>query len=70
MQIKDLKLLFDGGSLKSVTVIKAPMSIGYLLMCDRHILQAQRGGDRIFKTIDSAVENAQKIGFKVISVKL
>lgn len=69
MQIKDLKLLFDNGNLKKVTVIKAPMSENYLLLCDKHVLQAQRGGDRHFKSIDAAVENAQKIGFKQVTVR-
>ena len=70
MQIKDLILLFDGGSLKKANVIKAPMGTGYLLMIDKHILHTQRTGERVFKTIDAACESASKIGFKTVTVAL
>ena len=62
-------LLFDAGALKKAVVIQA-IGGGYHLMCDNNLLQAQRGGDRVFKTIDSSVENARKIGFKKIEVHL
>lgn len=70
MQIKDLKMIFDSGSLKKARVHKAPMDTGYILMCDSHVLQAQRGGDRLFRSIDAACESASKIGFKSIEVSL
>lgn len=70
MQLKDLKLLFDAGSLKKAVVVPAPMNAGYLLMVDKHSLRAQRGGVRLFKSIDAAVESAHKIGFKSIQVEL
>ena len=70
MQIKDLILLFDAGSLKKAKVIQEPMGNGYLLMLDKHVLQAQRGGNRVFKTIDAACESASKVGFKSVEVCL
>ena len=70
MQIKDLILLFDAGSLKKAKVVKAPLDKGYHLLVDKHVLQAQRGGDRVFKTIDAACESASKVGFKKVEVCL
>ena len=70
MQIKDLIMLFDAGSLKKAKVVIAPLGVGYNLLADKHILQAQRGGDRVFKTIDAACESALKIGFKRVEVFL
>ncbi|WP_158162517.1 plasmid replication protein RepB [Grimontia hollisae] len=70
MQIKDLKLLFNAGSLKKAQVTKAPLENGFILIIDKHIMQAQRGGNRVFKTIDAACESASKVGFKTIEVTL
>lgn len=70
MQIRDLILLFDAGSVKKARVVAAPLGDGYNLLIDKHVLQAQRGGDRLFKTIDAACESASKIGFKRIEVCL
>lgn len=70
MQLKDLRLLFDSGAVKKSVVIRFPMGEGYLLMVDKHVLQSQRGGERIFKTIDAAIESSLKIGFKVTTVDL
>lgn len=70
MQIKDLILLFDSGALKKAVVVQATMLGGYHLMCDSHLLSAQRGGERVFKTIDSACESAKRIGFRKVEVQL
>ncbi|GEM77535.1 hypothetical protein [Vibrio sagamiensis] len=70
MQIKDLKILFDAGAVKKATVVSAPLEGGYHLLIDKHVLQAQRGGDRLFKTLDAACESASNIGFKRIEVCL
>ncbi|MBY7814406.1 plasmid replication protein RepB [Vibrio fluvialis] len=70
MQIKDLRLLFDAGSLKKAQIVRAPMGTGYILLIDKHIVQAQRGGDRLFKSIDAAVESAHNIGFRKVEVVL
>lgn len=70
MQVKDLILLFDAGSLKKATICKDIMSDKYILITDKHTLQAQRGGNRQFSTIDAAVETANKIGFKTVTVKI
>lgn len=70
MQIKDLILLFDAGSVKKAKVVIAPLGGGYNLLVDTHVLQTQRGGDRVFKTIDAACESASRIGFKRVEVCL
>ncbi len=70
MQIKDLKMLFDAGSVKKARVVVAPFGGGYNLLVDKYVLQAQRGGDRSFKTIDAACESAKNIGFKRVEVCL
>ncbi|MFS1506247.1 hypothetical protein BCU13_023230 [Vibrio lentus] len=70
MQIRDLILLFEAGSLRKAKVIQEPMGKGYLLMLDKYVLQTQRGGERVFKTIDAACESASKVGFKSVVVCL
>ncbi|MGR6837869.1 hypothetical protein ACU5DF_01735 [Aliivibrio wodanis] len=70
MQIKDLIMLFDAGSLKKAKVVINPLGFGYNLLIDKYVLQTQRGGDRVYKTIDAACESALKIGFKRVEVCL
>ncbi|WP_370256179.1 plasmid replication protein RepB [Marisediminitalea sp.] len=78
MEIKDLKVLFDNGALKTVTVTKEMMGAGYVVVFDAkdkskqyHISgQRTKGEARVFKTIDAAVKNAHDIGFRNITVSL
>jgi hypothetical protein len=70
MQIKDLIMLFDAGSLKKAKVVINPLGFGYNLLIDKYVLEAQRGGERVFKSIDAACESALKIGFKRVEVCL
>ncbi|MDD1782959.1 hypothetical protein LRP49_17440 [Enterovibrio sp. ZSDZ35] len=77
MELQELKTLFENGVLKEALVCPAAFNDGYNLMLSSskskmHILTAQRsnGEPRHFKTIDSAVANAEKIGFKKISIHL
>lgn len=78
MELKELKVIFDTGALKSAVVTPAAMEKGYMLIVkDRankeHIMLAQRSEKhepRIFKSIDAAINNASKVGFKEIKVVL
>lgn len=76
MELKELKVLFDNGALKTATVKRAPLMNGYILIAETvnknvHVMTSQReesNTPRAFKTIDAAAANAQKIGFKKISI--
>lgn len=76
LEIKALKVLFDNGGLKSVTIKRAPLMDGYILIANTtnknvHVMTSQReesNTPRAFKSIDAAAANAQKIGFKKISI--
>jgi len=82
MEIKDAKIMFDGGAFKSAVVARMPMSKGYTVTFNVHpkfkslttyyFLTGQRTKDepRIFSSIDAAVLNAQKVGFQTITVDL
>ena len=71
-----MKVLFDNGGLKTVTIKRAPLMNGYILIVKTvnknvHVMTSQReesNTPRAFKTIDAAAANAQKIGFKKISI--
>lgn len=77
MQEKELRLVFESGDLIKASVISNPMDTGYLLSFYRkstdnpivmHSFRDKQG--RVFKTIDSAVKCACRIGFKDITVTL
>ena len=76
MELKELKVLFDNGGLKTVTIKRAPLMNGYILIVKTvnknvHVMTSQReesNTPRAFKTIDAAAANAQKIGFMKISI--
>lgn len=78
MELNQLKTAFDTGGLKSVVVAPVPMEDGYMLIVkdkqnNEHIMTAQRSDKhepRVFKSIDAAVGNASKIGFRKMGVEL
>lgn len=78
MELKELKVIFDSGGLKAVTIKRAPLMQGYILIAenankDVHVMTSQREESNIpraFKTIDAAIANAKKIGFMTITVDL
>jgi hypothetical protein len=75
MQELQVKTLFDAGSLKSAIVSDAVFSEGYILIFvgkngDRHVIEKQRGGERIFRTLQGALSTAYGIGFRSIEVRL
>ena len=78
MELKELKVIFENGGLKSVTIKRAPLMQGFILFAvnankEVHVMTSQREESnvpRAFKTIDAAVSNAQKIGFQKVTVDL
>ena len=75
MRELQVKTLFDAGSLKSAIVSDAVFSEGYILIFvgkngDRHVIEKQRGGERIFKSLQGALSTAYGIGFRNIEVRL
>ena len=78
MQEATAKLMFDNGTFSKAIVVPTPMaSSGYHLHLvkfsrnsETEIIEKQRGGYRIFKTIDAAVNTAREVGFKRIEVDL
>ena len=75
MRELQVKTLFDAGSLKSAIVSDAVFSEGYILIFvgkngDRHVIEKQRGGERIFRTLQGALSTAYGIGFRNIEVRL
>jgi len=78
MELKEMQTAFDTGGLVSITVVRAPLVGGYILIVKtkngrHHPMTSQRdtkGTPRGFKTIDAAVANARKVGFTKITVEL
>ena len=78
MQEATAKLMFDAGTFSKAIVAPVSMaSDGYHLHLvkfsrnsETEIIEKQRSGYRIFKTIDAAVNTARTIGFKRIEVDL
>jgi len=76
MELYELKNVFDAGGLTSVTVARAVLSGEYILIFKNKnnqsiCMSSQRSETpRTFKTIDAAARNAEKVGFKEITVNL
>lgn len=76
MELSELKMVFDAGGLTSAVVSNAVMSRGFILIFnDKNknaiAMTSQRDeSPRVFKTIDAAVRNAEKVGFMKIVVDL
>ncbi|WP_421226281.1 plasmid replication protein RepB [Aeromonas enteropelogenes] len=71
------KWVFDQGGFSRAMVVPEVMGVGYYLHLVRfgktsqvEVLELQRGGKRVFKTIDGAVSVAKQIGFRRIEVDL
>lgn len=67
MQLPEIQMLFNEGILKDAYIIKILDT--YILYFTKghneHVtLEKQRGGVRLFKTIDSAIALVKTIGFK------
>ncbi|MGL5038626.1 MAG: plasmid replication protein RepB [Aeromonas sp.] len=77
MEEMKAKWFFEQGTFVKAIVVPTPMGIGYHLHLVRfsrnsetEVLELQRGGWRIFKTIDAAVNTANGIGFRRVEVDL
>jgi hypothetical protein len=68
-----LRLLFESGDLKSVTIVKVPLSEDWCLQFARKngelvLMDSQRISPRRFKTLDAAFAAANGIGFQKVMV--
>ena len=77
MEEQKAKWVFDQGGFSKALVVPTPMGAGYHLHLvqfgkgeETSVLERQRGGWRVFKTIDAAVSTANGIGFRRIEVDL
>lgn len=77
MQLAEAKTLFDAGVLVRAVVVRVPMSSGWHLELFRKGgnktgdgIERQRGGFRVFTTIDAAVSAAESIGFRHVDIDL
>lgn len=71
------KWVFDQGGFSKATVVPTPMGAGYHLhlvkfgrQSETVVLERQRGGWRVFKSIDAAANTAHGIGFRRIEIDL
>lgn len=77
MQEKEAKLAFDSGRYSKAVIVPTPMGAGFhvhLIRFGKHaesdVIERQRGGWRVFSTIDAAANTAHSIGFKRIEIDL
>lgn len=80
VQLKEMQILFDAGSLKAAEVFYVPSGItsakeGWCILCwgkERHAyyLRSQREADgwRTFKTVDAAVKALHAMGWRTFSI--
>ena len=71
------KWTFEQGGFAKAMIAPTPMGAGYHLhlvkfgrLNETLVLERQRGGWRVFKTIDAAANTAKNIGFRRIEVDL
>ncbi|MND56458.1 hypothetical protein D3C80_475630 [compost metagenome] len=77
MQEKDAKTVFDLGGYSKAMIVPTPMGAGYHIhlvrfgkQAESDVIERQRGGWRVFATIDAAANTANAIGFRRIEVDL
>lgn len=77
MQLSDMRLLFDAGSLTRCTIKHAALQGGYILYVSNYrneirVMASQREPNepRSFKTIDAAISAARQIGFREVKVEI
>ena len=77
MEELQAKWTFDQGGLAKAVIVPTPMGQGYHLHLvkfgrnsETAVLERQRGGWRVFKTIDAAANTANSMGFKRIEIDL
>lgn len=75
MQELQIQTLFDAGSLKEAVITDAAFERGYILIFvqkngERYVIEKQRGGERVFKTLQGAISTAYAIGFRDMQIRL
>lgn len=76
MQLAEAKTLFDAGVLLRAVIVRVPMATGWHLELYRkgskacEPMERQRGGYRVYTTVDAAVSTAEAIGFREVSINL
>lgn len=71
------KWIFEQGGFAKALIVPTPMGAGYHLhlvrfgrTAETDVLERQRGGWRVFKSIDAAANTANTIGFRRIEIDL
>ena len=77
MEELQAKWVFDQGGFSRAVVVPTPMGAGYHLHLVKFgkqgetvVIERQRGGWRVFKSIDAAINTAGGIGFRRIEVDI
>ncbi|RDD47961.1 plasmid replication protein RepB [Aeromonas sp. ARM81] len=77
MEELQAKWTFDQGGFSKAMIVPTPMGQGYHLhlvkfgkQSETSVLERQRGGWRVFKSIDAASNTAHDIGFRRIEIDL
>ena len=69
MKLSRAKDLLEFGVLRGVEITANPMDSGWILQLagrsgEMHVLETDRGGVRVFKTLDAAFKLCEEIGFE------
>lgn len=76
VQEKEAKTVFDMGAFSKAMIVPTPMGSGFHLHLVRfgkagtEVVERQRGGWRVFSSIDAAANTAHGIGFRRIEIDL
>lgn len=78
MQELEARWLFDNGALSQAIVARIPMGgeqwhlhlIRFGKDKERSVLERQRGGHRVFRSLDAACACAKQIGFRRVEVDM
>lgn len=77
LNMADAKTLFNAGSLYRWQIERHPLADGWIVLfgvgvkCDWHWhthVDARKGEERLFKTVDGAVSAVKEAGFKVVKL--
>lgn len=74
MQIQDARVFFSAGKIKEAVIKPAPFEPGSWVLELQNFSKTwnvtrQRGGDRIFKSLDAAYQAAFDIGFREVLIQ-
>ena len=73
MQLNELKILFDSGTLKSCLIVRYMLSNEWCVQVEKKsgspvMMNAQRVSPRRFKSLDAAYKAASELGFRKVMV--